>query len=98
MRYAPRYTEAMNATRLVTIALAASLLAGCGNKGPLVLPTPPAESTPVEGAPAEAPPAEATPPETTPPPQPATDSQATPPPEVPADPPVPASGNPSGNG
>ena len=97
MPYAPRYTEGMNATRLVTIALAASLLAGCGNKGPLVLPTPPAESTPVEG-PTEAPPAEATPPETTPPAQPASDSQATPPPEVPADPPVPASGNPSGNG
>ena len=90
----------MNATRLVTIAFAASLLAGCGNKGPLVLPTPPGE-TPVESAPAETPPADAAPPETSqpetaPPAEPANDSQTTSP-EVPANPPVPA-GTTGGNG
>ncbi|MEO7432917.1 MAG: lipoprotein [Dokdonella sp.] len=41
----------------LTIAVIASILAGCGNKGPLVKPTPTAPAT-------QAAPAEATPPAT----------------------------------
>jgi diaminopimelate decarboxylase len=63
-------------SRLVVIAAALAALAACGNKGPLVLPTPPAPAEPV-AAPAEAQPAKA---------QPATDP-ATPPAEEPAPPP-----------
>lgn len=60
--------------RLVVIAAALAVLAACGNKGPLVLPTPPAQAEPA-AAPAEAPPATdpGTPPAEEPPPPPATD-------------------------
>ncbi|GAB3102846.1 LPS translocon maturation chaperone LptM [Lysobacter terrae] len=80
----------MNATRLVTIAFAMALLSGCGNKGPLVLPTPPAENAvpAPESAPAEATPVEAAPTEPAPPAEPTTDSQ-TPPAEEPVPPPAP---------
>src|SRR3546814_11767694 len=46
-RVAPRrrYTAAMNTTRLSLLTIAAALaLAGCGNKGPLVLPDAPDEA------------------------------------------------------
>ncbi|GAB3346994.1 LPS translocon maturation chaperone LptM [Lysobacter tyrosinilyticus] len=74
----------MNQTfRLVFIAAALATLAGCGNKGPLVLPTPPAEPVVAPEAPAETPPAE-----------PATDGTTTPPEQTP----VPATSDGGGNG
>lgn len=73
---------------LRTVLIAAlALLAGCGNKGPLVLPTPPAPIDPatVPEAPAEPAPAETTPAE---PREPSEDSTTTPPTEVPTEVPV----------
>lgn len=61
----PRYTGRMNAnfkagTLIAALIASSLLLCGCGNKGPLVLPTspveaPPPEATPVEAAPAAEP-------------------------------------------
>ena len=82
----------MNQTfRLVFIAAALATLAGCGNKGPLVLPTPPAAPIEPATAPADAPaetPAEA------PATEPATDTSTTPPEQTP----VPATSDGDGNG
>ena len=86
----------MNATRLVTIAFALALLAGCGNKGPLVLPTPPAPIDPATVP--EAPTEEAVPAETpaeppaTEPVEDGTDTTTTPP-DVPATTPAPTDGD-----
>lgn len=89
--YASRYTARMNSLplnhmlRLVFIAVALATLAGCGNKGPLVLPTPPAapiEPTTVPATPTEVPTTE-----------PATDSTTPPAPT-----PVPATSDGGGNG
>jgi len=81
----------MNQTfRLVFIAAALAMLAGCGNKGPLVLPTPPA--APIEPATVPATPADA--PAETPATEPATDTSTTPPEQTP----VPASSDGDGNG
>ena len=69
----------MNRTRLPVFLFAALALTGCGNKGPLVRPTEPVESTPVlpdETAPAT----DATPAGQAPQPAPATEA----PPEEPA--------------
>ena len=74
-RYTPRMNTHLKAAHLkggtfIAVMIAASLLlAGCGNKGPLVLPTPQVDPAPqVDAAPAEitpadpaAPAAEATP-------------------------------------
>ena len=86
--YASRYTARMNQTfRLVFIAAALATLAGCGNKGPLVLPAPSAEPVEVPAdVPAETPAAE-----------PATDG-TTPPEQTPKPTPVPATSNGGGNG
>lgn len=91
-RYTPRMSQI---PRLVVIAVALAALAACGNKGPLVLPTPPAEE-PVITEPATTEPA------TTEPVEPAVEpadaeasDTATPPTEPPADPPVPET---DGNG
>jgi len=87
----PRYTAPMNATRLATIAFALALLAGCGNKGPLVLPAPPIDPATVpEEAPADAEPSEATP-DAVP-----TDESAVPADATPPEAPLPADGD--GNG
>ena len=76
----------MNRTfRLVFIAAALATLTGCGNKGPLVLPTPPA--APIEPATVPATPTEA------PTTEPATDSTTPPAPT-----PVPATSDGGGNG
>ena len=88
-----RYTAAMNATtRIATTALALALLAGCGNKGPLVLPTepPPIDPATLPDTQPEPVPADATPtdPEAA---EPATDS--TTPPETPAPPASDGDGN-----
>ena len=87
----------MNATRLFTIAFALAVLAGCGNKGPLVLPTPPApiDLATVPEVPAEAAPEETTPAET-PAVEPAEDGSTPPPAEVPAETPATTDGD--GNG
>lgn len=91
----------MNPTfRYVFIAAALATLAGCGNKGPLVLPTPPAASEPIipPEAPVEAAPAEAAPADT-PATEPATDSSTPLPAETPAAAtPVPATTDGDGNG
>ena len=80
----------MNRTfRLVVIAAALATLTGCGNKGPLVLPTPPA--APIEPATVPATPAEA--PTEAPTTEPATDSTTPPAPT-----PVPATSDGGGNG
>jgi predicted small lipoprotein YifL len=72
----------MNQTfRLVFIAAALATLAGCGNKGPLVLPTPPA--APIE--PATEPATPATPAEA-PTTEPAMDSSTPPAPTTPVPP------------
>jgi predicted small lipoprotein YifL len=91
----------MNRTvHLVFIAAALASLAGCGNKGPLVLPTAPAEPVIAPDAPAETPTTEpaaedgTTPPATEDSTTPATDDSTTPP----AQPPVPASSDGDGNG
>ena len=86
----------MNATRLFTIAFALAVLAGCGNKGPLVLPTPPIDPATVPEVPAEAAPEEAAPEETTPAVEPAEDGSTPPPAEVPAETPATTDGD--GNG
>ena len=90
----------MNATRLFTIAFALAVLAGCGNKGPLVLPTPPIDPATVPEVPAEAAPEEAAPEETTPAEtpavEPAEDGSTPPPAEVPAETPATTDGD--GNG
>jgi len=96
---ASRYTAGMNSLplnhmlRLVFIAAALATLAGCGNKGPLVLPTPPAapiEPATVPATPAEAPAEQPTEAPTT---EPATDSTT-----PPAQPPAPAPNDGDGNG
>jgi len=80
----------MNHTfRLVFIAAALATLASCGNKGPLVLPTPPA--APIEPATVPATPAEV--PAEQPTEAPTTDSTT-----PPAQPPVPATSDGGGNG
>ena len=59
----------MNRTRLPVLLVAALALAGCGNKGPLVMPTAPVESAPVlpdDSAPAPAEPASTETPATAP--------------------------------
>lgn len=84
---APRYTARMNRTlRFACFALAAALLAACGNKGALVLPTPPPidpatapADAPVETAPAEAASTEGAPAEAAPAPG---SNATTPPPAV----------------
>ena len=97
--YASRYTARMNSLplnqmlRLVFIAAALATLAGCGNKGPLVLPTPPAapiEPATVPATPAEVPAEQPTEAPTT---EPATDGTT---PPVPT--PVPATSDGDGNG
>ncbi|KQY54909.1 lipoprotein [Lysobacter sp. Root494] len=75
----------MNQTlRIAFIAASLALLAGCGNKGPLVLPTPPA---PIDPATVPETPAEATPAET-PATEPAVEGTETPPAETPAETPA----------
>ena len=74
----PRYTGRMNTTfkagTLIAALIASSLLlSGCGNKGPLMLPT----------APVEVPPPEATPAEPVPAAEPATDTTDATAPEAP---------------
>jgi predicted small lipoprotein YifL len=77
----------MNSTfRLVFIAAALATLAGCGNKGPLMLPTPPAEPVVAPEAPAETPAGT--------PAEPATNDGTTPPEQTP----VPATSDGGGNG
>ena len=84
-----RYTAAMNATtRIATTALALALLAGCGNKGPLVLPTEPPPIDPATLPDTQPEPATPTDPEAA---EPATDS--TTPPETPAPPATDGDGN-----
>ena len=94
---ASRYTARMNRPsayhmfRLVFVAALVATLAGCGNKGPLVLPAPSVEPVTAPEAPAEAP-------VETPAAEPATDGTGTPPEPTPEPTPVPATSNGGGNG
>jgi predicted small lipoprotein YifL len=88
----------MNLTlRIALITVALALLGGCGNKGPLVLPTPPA---PIDPATVPETPAETTPdevPAESPATEPAVEGTETPPPETPAEPTTPPADD-DGNG
>ncbi|WP_460729697.1 LPS translocon maturation chaperone LptM [Lysobacter rhizosphaerae] len=88
----------MNRTlRIVFIAAALATLAGCGNKGPLVLPSapPPTEPVTLPEPPAEAAPAEPAPDSVQPPPATPPAPETPEPPEIPPPPPAPGG---DGNG
>ncbi|HEY1140903.1 MAG TPA: lipoprotein [Lysobacter sp.] len=85
----------MNQTlRIALIATSLALLAGCGNKGPLVLPTPPA---PIDPATVPDTPADAAP-EETPATEPAVEGTETPPAETPTETPTETPADDDGNG